>query len=103
MDHNLKKKKRRAITLVVVMIASIVLGLIVMFISQFGGLETLTPIHFALGFIKAGFVFLICFFVFRLYGNGRRQRQIQKWDARGWKTTAYVVGTSMQYLSLIHI
>ncbi len=29
MDHNLKKKKRRAITLVVVMIASIVLGLIV--------------------------------------------------------------------------
>ena len=44
MDHNLKKKKRRAITLVVVMIASIVLGLIVMFISQFGGLETLTPI-----------------------------------------------------------
>lgn len=97
MDHNLKKKKRRAIALVVVMIASIVLGLIVMFISQFGGLETLTPIYFALGFIKAGFVFLICFFVFRLYGNGRRQRQIQKWDARGWKTTAYVVGTSMQY------
>ena len=39
MDHNLKKKKRRAITLVVVMIASIVLGLIVMFISQFGGLD----------------------------------------------------------------
>ena len=60
MDHNLKKKKRRAIALVVVMIASIVLGLIVMFISQFGGLETLTPIHFALGFIKAGFNMLFC-------------------------------------------
>ena len=97
MDHNLKKKKRHAIALVVVMIASIVLGLIVMFVSQFGGLEALTPLHFALGFIKAGFVFFICFFVFRLYGNGRRQRQIQKWEARGWKTTAYVVGTSMQY------
>ena len=97
MDHNLKKKKRHAIALVVVMIASIVLGLIVMFVSQFGGLEALTPLHFTLGFIKAGFVFFICFFVFRLYGNGRRQRQIQKWEARGWKTTAYVVGTSMQY------
>lgn len=71
---DIKKKKRHAIALVVVMITGIVLGLIVMFISQFGGLETLTPIHFALGFIKAGFVFLICFFVFRLYGNGRRQR-----------------------------
>ena len=97
MDHNLKKKKRRAIALVVVMIASIVLGLIVMFISQFGGLETLTPIHFALGFIKAGFVFLICFFVFRLYGNGRRQRQIQKWEIRGWTTTAYVGNVSTTY------
>lgn len=53
MDHNLKKKKRHAIALVVVMIASIVLGLIVMFVSQFGGLEALTPLHFALGFIKA--------------------------------------------------
>lgn len=61
MDHNLKKKKRHAIALVVVMIASIVLGLIVMFVSQFGGLEALTPLHFALGFIKAGFVFFICF------------------------------------------
>ena len=69
MDHNLKKKKRRAITLVVVMIASIVLGLIVMFISQFGGLETLTPIHFALGFIKAGFVFLMCFMVVITFGD----------------------------------
>ena len=40
MDHNLKKKKRHAIALVVVMIASIVLGLIVMFVSQFADTAT---------------------------------------------------------------
>ena len=35
--------------------------------------------------------------MFRLYGNGRRQRQIQKWEARGWKTTAYVGNVSTTY------
>lgn len=34
-----------------------------MFISQFGGLEVLTPLHFAIGFIKAGIVFLYAFCV----------------------------------------
>ena len=71
--------------------------LIIEFISQFGGLEVLTPVNFVRGFIRAGSVFFIFFFVFRLYGNGRKQRQIQKWEARGWKTTADVVGTSRQY------
>ena len=97
MDHNLKKEEKQFITLIIGFIVVIIFGLMAMFISQFGGLETLTPLHFALGFIKAGIVFFICFFVFRLYGNGRRQRQIQKWEARGWKTTAYVGNVSTTY------
>lgn len=78
MDHNLKKEEKQIIALIIGFIAVLVIWLVAEFISQFGGLEALTPLHFALGFIRAGFVFLICFFVFRLYGNGRRQRQIQK-------------------------
>ena len=97
MDHNLKKEERQIIALIIGFIVVIIFGLMAMFISQFGGLEALTPLHFALGFIKAGIVFFICFFVFRLYGNGRRQRQIQKWEARGWKTTAYVGNVSTTY------
>lgn len=42
-------------------IAVIIFGLMAMFISQFGGLEALTPVHFAIGFIKAGIVFSIFF------------------------------------------
>ena len=78
-------------------IAVIIFGLMAMFISQFGGLEALTPVHFAIGFIKAGIVFSIFFFVFGLYGNGRKQRLIQKWEAKGWKTTAYVGNVSTEY------
>ena len=97
MDHNLKKEEKQFIALIIGFIAVIIFGLMAMFISQFGGLEVLTPLHFAIGFIKAGIVFFICFFVFRLYGNGRRQRQIQKWEARGWKTTAYIGNVSTTY------
>ena len=97
MDHNLKKEEKQFIALIIGFIVVIIFGLMAMFISQFGGLEALTPLHFALGFIKAGIVFFICFFVFRLYGNGRRQRQIQKWEVRGWKTTAYVGNVSTTY------
>ena len=97
MDHNLKKEERQIIAMIIGFIAVIIFGLIAMFISQFGGLEALTPVHFAVGFIKAGIVFFICFFVFRLYGNGRKQRQIKKWEIRGWKTTAYVGNVSTTY------
>ena len=86
MDHNLKKEERQIIALIIGFIVVIIFGLMAMFISQFGGLEALTPLHFALGFIKAGIVFFICFFVFRLYGNGRRQRQIQSWEPGAGKT-----------------
>ena len=68
----LKKEEKQFIALIIGFIAVLVIWLVAEFISQFGGLEALTPIHFALGFIKAGIVFFICFFVFRLYGNGRR-------------------------------
>ena len=97
MDHNLKKEEKQFIALIIGFITVLVIWLVAEFISQFGGLEALTPVNFVRGFIRAGSVFFIFFFVFRLYGNGRKQRQIQKWEARGWKTTAYVVGTSRQY------
>ena len=54
MDHNLKKEERQIIALIIGFIVVIIFGLMAMFISQFGGLEALTPLHFALGFIKAG-------------------------------------------------
>lgn len=85
MDHNLKKEEKQIIALIIGFIAVIVIWLIVEFISQFGGLEVLTPVNFVRGFIRAGSVFFIFFFVFRLYGNGRKQRQIQKWEAGGGK------------------
>lgn len=61
MDHNLKKEEKQFIALIIGFIVVIIFGLMAMFISQFGGLEALTPLHFALGFIKAGIVFFICF------------------------------------------
>jgi len=97
MDNNLKKEERQIIAMIIGFIAVIIFGLMAMFISQFGGLEALTPVHFAIGFIKAGIVFSIFFFVFGLYGNGRKQRLIQKWEAKGWKTTAYVGNVSTEY------
>ena len=63
MDHNLKKEEKQFIALIIGFIAVIIFGLIAMFISQFGGLEALTPVHFAVGFIKAGIVFLYAFCV----------------------------------------
>ena len=50
MDHNLKKEEKQIIALIIGFIAVIVIWLIIEFISQFGGLEALTPVHFALGF-----------------------------------------------------
>ena len=73
MDNNLKKEERQIIAMIIGFIAVIIFGLMAMFISQFGGLEALTPVHFAIGFIKAGIVFSIFFFVFGLYGNGRKR------------------------------
>ena len=61
MDHNLKKEEKQFIALIIGFIVVIIFGLMAMFISQFGGLEALTPLHFALGFIKAGIVFLYAF------------------------------------------
>lgn len=49
MDHNLKKEEKQFIALIIGFIAVIIFGLIAMFISQFGGLEALTPVHFAVG------------------------------------------------------
>ncbi len=63
MDNNLKKEERQIIAMIIGFIAVIIFGLMAMFISQFGGLEALTPVHFAIGFIKAGIVFSIFFCV----------------------------------------
>ena len=47
MDHNLKKEEKQIIALIIGFITVIIFGLMAMFISQFGGLEALTPVHFA--------------------------------------------------------
>ena len=73
MNNNLKKEEKQIIALIIGFITVIIFGLMAMFISQFGGLEVLTPVNFVRGFIRAGSVFFIFFFVFRLYGNGRKR------------------------------
>ena len=89
MDHNLKKEEKQFIALIIGFIVVIIFGLMAMFISQFGGLEALTPLHFALGFIKAGIVCFLYSFLCSVYmetdesrdrsksgkpGGGKRQR-----------------------------
>ena len=62
MNNNLKKEEKQIIALIIGFIAVIVIWLIIEFISQFGGLEVLTPVNFVRGFIRAGSVFFIFFF-----------------------------------------
>ncbi len=63
MDHNLKKEEKQFIALIIGFIVVIIFGLMAMFISQFGGLEALTPLHFCPWIHKGGnciFYMLFC-------------------------------------------
>ena len=61
MDHNLKKEEKQFIALIIGFITVLVIWLVAEFISQFGGLEALTPVNFVRGFIRAGSVFFFFF------------------------------------------